>query len=67
MPEQDDNQRFVSVHSLRALLQELENAETIIERDGTAYPDETFKDGVAEAIRWVLGKVPPPTSDAINV
>ncbi|STQ75511.1 hypothetical protein [Grimontia hollisae] len=62
----DENQPFISVHSLRALLQELENAEALIDDQGTAYPDATYEDGVTETIRWLLGKVPPPTSDAIN-
>jgi hypothetical protein len=58
--------QFISPHSKTAIEREIENAEAIISAVGTGYPDGTFEDGVNEALRWVLGYCPPPTSDIIE-
>ncbi|CED61160.1 Elongation factor 4-Ribosomal back-translocase LepA [Moritella viscosa] len=53
-------------HSQCSIEQEIDNAEQIIAQQGSVYPDATFEDGVAEALRWILGRVPPPMSDAFS-
>lgn len=60
------NRQYTIPHSLRAIEREIENAETITEKENTGYPDSTYEDGVKETLRWVLGLCPPPTSDAIE-
>lgn len=47
---------FVSVHSRTAIENEIEMAEAIIERDGTAFPNDTFEDGYIAALRFVLNQ-----------
>lgn len=58
--------QFVTPHTQRALEQEMDNAQMLIDDSNTGYPDATYEDGVIETLRWVLGFCPPPTSDAIE-
>ncbi|MDF4919599.1 hypothetical protein P3607_11145 [Vibrio parahaemolyticus] len=46
--------QFISVHSRRQLEREIEMAETLIEVDGTAFPDCTFEDGYIAALKFVM-------------
>lgn len=45
---------FTTPHSYRALEREIEMAETLIEHDGTAFPDSTFEDGYIAALKFVM-------------
>ncbi|ODS10951.1 hypothetical protein [Vibrio scophthalmi] len=58
--------QFLSPHTNKAIEQEIDLAQTVIEIEGTGYPNDTFEDGVIAALRWVQGLWPSPTSDAIE-
>lgn len=58
--------QFLSPHTNQAIEQEIDLAQTVIEIEGTGYPNDTFEDGVIAALRWVQGLWPSPTSDAIE-
>lgn len=58
--------QFLTPHTSEAIEQEIELAQTLIEIEGTGYPDDTFEDGVIAALRWVQGLWPSPTSDGIE-
>lgn len=58
--------QFLSPHTNKAIEQEIDLAQTVIEIEGTGYPNDTFEDGVIAALRWVQGLWPAPTSDAIE-
>lgn len=45
---------FITPHSFSTLEREVEMAEALIEKDGTAFPDSTFEDGYIAAIKFVL-------------
>ncbi|WP_181256994.1 hypothetical protein [Vibrio splendidus] len=44
------NRQLTIPHSLRAIEREIENAETITEKESTGYPDSTYEDGVKETL-----------------
>lgn len=50
------NHRFLSVHSQTQIERELEMAQTLIEKDGTAFPDDTFEEGYIAALNFVLNR-----------
>lgn len=58
--------QFLCPHTKQAIEQEIELAQTLIEMEGSGYPDDTFEDGVIAALLWVQGLLPPPTSDAVE-
>lgn len=58
--------QFTSPHNQEAVEKEIDLAQTLIEIEGTGYPDDTYEDGVIAALRWVQGRWPAPTSDAIE-
>lgn len=45
---------FTTPHSYSALEREVEMAEALIERDGTAFPESTFEDGYIAALKFVM-------------
>jgi len=47
---------FISVHSRSVIEHEIEMAETIIENEGTAFPDDTFEDGYIAALKFMLNQ-----------
>lgn len=57
------NNRFLSIHTRRAIEAEIQAAETAIDDHGSLYPDSTYEDGVQEALRWVLGEQASPMED----
>ncbi|MDA0148829.1 hypothetical protein [Vibrio sp. LaRot3] len=57
---------FLCPHTPQAIEAEIDLAQMLIELEGTGYPDDTFEDGVIAALRWVQGRWPQPTSDAIE-
>ncbi|MGX9522475.1 hypothetical protein ACWX0P_27270 [Vibrio mediterranei] len=50
------NHRFLSVHSQTQIERELEMAQTLIEKDGTAFPDDTFEEGYIATLNFVLNR-----------
>lgn len=58
--------QFVTPHTPEAIEREIELAQTLIEVEGSGYPDDTYEDGVIAALRWMQGLWPTPTSDAIE-
>ncbi|MDC5753835.1 hypothetical protein OPW41_18195 [Vibrio europaeus] len=58
--------QFLLPHSPDAIEVEIDKAQTLIEIEGSGYPDDTYEDGVIAALRWVQGLWPEPTSDAIE-
>ncbi len=58
--------QFTSPHDVEAVEKEIDLAQTLIEIEGTGYPDDTYEDGVIAALRWVQGRWSVPTSDAIE-
>lgn len=50
------NHRFLSVHSQTQIERELERAQTLIEKDGTAFSDDTFEEGYIAALNFVLNR-----------
>ncbi|PSU49461.1 hypothetical protein C9J12_08200 [Photobacterium frigidiphilum] len=52
------NKSFIAVHSIGAIENEIFCAEGLLEEVGTAYPDDSFEDGYAAALRWMMGKEP---------
>lgn len=55
--------QFICPHSHSAIENEIDKAEQAVEDEGTLFPDSTYEDGIQEALRWVLGRCPPPMSD----
>ncbi|TOL25199.1 hypothetical protein [Vibrio parahaemolyticus] len=58
--------QFTSPHDQEAVEKEIDLAQTLIEIEGTGYPDDTYEDGVIAALRWMQGLWSAPTSDAIE-
>ncbi|PSU46667.1 hypothetical protein C9J12_18220 [Photobacterium frigidiphilum] len=52
------NKSFIAVHSISAIENEIFCAEGLLEEVGTAYPYDSFEDGYAAALRWMMGKEP---------
>ncbi|MCY9855425.1 hypothetical protein [Vibrio mediterranei] len=48
--------RFTSVHSKQAIEREIEMADALIEHDSSAFPDCSFEEGYAAALRFVLNR-----------
>jgi hypothetical protein len=47
---------FISAHSRGDIDREIEMAEALIERDGTAFPDSSFEEGYIAALNYVLNR-----------
>ncbi len=47
---------FVCVHSMGMIEREIDMAMSLIEHDGTAFPDSTFEDGYIAALNFVLSR-----------
>lgn len=47
---------FVSLHTLYEIEKEIDMAQTLIERDGTAFSDSTFEDGYIAALNFILNR-----------
>ncbi|WP_311567263.1 hypothetical protein [Photobacterium arenosum] len=52
--------QYVSPHSLDAIDQEIDKAETIISMLGTANQGQSYEQGIIDALLWVQGRIPPP-------
>ncbi|WP_138944303.1 hypothetical protein [Vibrio scophthalmi] len=50
-------------HSLDAIYQEIEKAETIKSTIDTANQDLTYEDGVISALMWAMGRTSSPCED----
>ncbi|HDZ3731964.1 TPA: hypothetical protein ACK21Z_003185 [Vibrio harveyi] len=46
---------FTTPHSFSAIEREIEMAESLIEQEGTAFPDGTFEEGYIAALKFVQG------------
>ncbi|MGD1468988.1 hypothetical protein ACP6H4_02020 [Vibrio harveyi] len=46
---------FTTPHSFSAIEREIEMAESLIEQEGTAFPDGTFEEGHIAALKFVQG------------
>lgn len=47
---------YTSVHAYSTLQREIEMAQTLIEHDGTAFPDHSFEDGYIAALNFVMNR-----------
>lgn len=47
---------FTTPHSRGRIEREIEMAETLIENDGTAFPDSSFEEGYIAALKFVLNR-----------
>jgi hypothetical protein len=39
---------------------QLQQAEQLIDLNGTDYPDATYEEGVLDALKWIAGLAPAP-------
>ncbi len=54
----NENAPYTTIHSHKAIEEEIYCAESLIDADGTAFPDSNFEEGYIAALRWVLGREP---------
>ncbi|WP_241908414.1 hypothetical protein [Vibrio lentus] len=47
---------FTTAHTRRVIDLEIEMAEALIEKDGTAFPDSTFEEGYISALKFILNQ-----------
>ena len=47
---------FTTAHTRRVVDLEIEMAEALIEKDGTAFPDSTFEEGYIAALKFILNQ-----------